>query len=185
LVQRMVSDWTKWRRLSARVGAGSLPNTIEPPEPRTPGAAPCPAEERASTWPRPQERPQDPLMDGAGWTFTTHEHGGDEPDTMPQAIEGKGRTPTGGWVYLAAQLWRPMAMAPRDRVFLAHDKVDGSRFLCAWHPEIADWVVCESDAQMDFAYDDKGDPRRATPTHWREVEPPPATAMPMGFVHTG
>jgi hypothetical protein len=39
-------------------------------------------------------RPQDPSGDGRDWTFTTCEHGGDEPDTMPQAIEAtdaKGR----------------------------------------------------------------------------------------------
>ena len=32
-------------------------------------------------------RPQDPSMDGAGWTFETLEHGGEYPDTMPQAIK--------------------------------------------------------------------------------------------------
>jgi len=35
----------------------------------------------------PEARPQDPSMDGKGWTFKTLEHGGSEPDTMPQAIE--------------------------------------------------------------------------------------------------
>jgi hypothetical protein len=32
-------------------------------------------------------RPQDAYGDGRDWTFRTSEHGGDEPDTMPQAIE--------------------------------------------------------------------------------------------------
>jgi hypothetical protein len=36
----------------------------------------------------PEDRPQDhPTLDGKGWTFRTLEHGGDQPDTMPQAIE--------------------------------------------------------------------------------------------------
>lgn len=34
----------------------------------------------------PTARPQDPQLDGNGWTFETLEHGGSEPDTMPQAI---------------------------------------------------------------------------------------------------
>ncbi len=33
------------------------------------------------------DRPQDPTGDGKGWTFKLLEHGGDEPDSMPQAIE--------------------------------------------------------------------------------------------------
>jgi hypothetical protein len=35
---------------------------------------------------KPSMRPQDIYGDGRDWTFTTAEHGGDEPDTMPQAI---------------------------------------------------------------------------------------------------
>ncbi len=31
-------------------------------------------------------RPQDPTLDGAGWTFELLEHWGEYPDTMPQAI---------------------------------------------------------------------------------------------------
>jgi hypothetical protein len=31
-------------------------------------------------------RPQDPFGDGRDWTFRTGEHGGDEPDNMPQTI---------------------------------------------------------------------------------------------------
>ena len=34
----------------------------------------------------PEMRPQDPHGDGRDWTFETSEHGGDEPDNMPQAI---------------------------------------------------------------------------------------------------
>lgn len=34
----------------------------------------------------PEKRPQDPTLDGAGWRFETMEHGGEEPDCMPQAI---------------------------------------------------------------------------------------------------
>lgn len=32
-------------------------------------------------------RPQDPGMNGEGWTFETMEHGGEYPDMMPQAIK--------------------------------------------------------------------------------------------------
>jgi hypothetical protein len=32
-------------------------------------------------------RPQDPLGDGRDWRFRTGEHGGDEPDNMPQTIK--------------------------------------------------------------------------------------------------
>ncbi|MDB5610493.1 MAG: hypothetical protein JWP25_7393 [Bradyrhizobium sp.] len=35
----------------------------------------------------PEKRPQDPSMDGGGLTFETMEHGGEYPDTMPQAIK--------------------------------------------------------------------------------------------------
>ena len=35
----------------------------------------------------PQKRPQDPHMDGTGLRFETMEHGGEYPDTMPQAIK--------------------------------------------------------------------------------------------------
>lgn len=41
---------------------------------------------------KPEMRPQDPHGNGSdwkfqGWTFATEEHGGDEPDNMPQAIK--------------------------------------------------------------------------------------------------
>ncbi len=32
------------------------------------------------------QRPQDHLGDGRGWTFRTMEHGGESPDMMPQSI---------------------------------------------------------------------------------------------------
>jgi hypothetical protein len=34
----------------------------------------------------PQKRPQDPHLDGTGLSFETLDHGGEYPDTMPQAI---------------------------------------------------------------------------------------------------
>jgi hypothetical protein len=34
----------------------------------------------------PERRPQDPNLDGYGLTFETLDHGGEYPDTMPQAI---------------------------------------------------------------------------------------------------
>ena len=43
------------------------------------------------------KRPQDPFLDGRGWTFALCEHGGEFPDTMPQAIvatDAQGRTCT-------------------------------------------------------------------------------------------
>jgi hypothetical protein len=35
----------------------------------------------------PDKRPQDPHLDGTGLRFETMEHGGEYPDTMPQAIK--------------------------------------------------------------------------------------------------
>jgi hypothetical protein len=35
----------------------------------------------------PDKRPQDPHMDGTSLRFETQEHGGECPDTMPQAIK--------------------------------------------------------------------------------------------------
>ena len=35
----------------------------------------------------PDGRPQDPQMDGSGLRFETMDHGGEYPDTMPQAIK--------------------------------------------------------------------------------------------------
>jgi hypothetical protein len=34
-----------------------------------------------------EKRPQGPSMDGTGLRFETMEHGGEYPDTMPQAIK--------------------------------------------------------------------------------------------------
>ena len=34
-----------------------------------------------------EKRPQDPRMDGTGLRFETLDHGGEYPDTMPQAIK--------------------------------------------------------------------------------------------------
>ena len=36
---------------------------------------------------KPEMRPQDTYGDGRDWTFETSEHGGAEPDTMPEAIK--------------------------------------------------------------------------------------------------
>ena len=35
----------------------------------------------------PEKRPQDPHLDGIGLRFEAMEHGGEYPDTMPQAIK--------------------------------------------------------------------------------------------------
>jgi hypothetical protein len=35
----------------------------------------------------PDKRPQDPEMNGSGLRFETMEHGGEYPDTMPQALK--------------------------------------------------------------------------------------------------
>ena len=35
----------------------------------------------------PDKRPQDPNLDGTGLRFKTLDHGGEYPDTMPQAIQ--------------------------------------------------------------------------------------------------
>jgi hypothetical protein len=37
----------------------------------------------------PEKRPQDPHIDGIGLRFETMEHGGEYPDTTPQAIKGR------------------------------------------------------------------------------------------------
>ena len=34
----------------------------------------------------PEKRPQDPHLNGSGLQFETLEHGGEHPDTMPQAV---------------------------------------------------------------------------------------------------
>ena len=35
----------------------------------------------------PEQRPQDPKLDGSGLRFETMDHGGEYPDAMPQAIK--------------------------------------------------------------------------------------------------
>ncbi len=35
----------------------------------------------------PEKRPQDPYQDGTGLRFETLDHGGEYPDTLPQAIK--------------------------------------------------------------------------------------------------
>jgi hypothetical protein len=35
----------------------------------------------------PEKRPQDPQLDGKGLRIETMDHGGEYPDTMPQAIK--------------------------------------------------------------------------------------------------
>jgi hypothetical protein len=46
-------------------------------------------------------RPQDPFGDGRDWTFRPGEHGGDEPDNMPQTI--KATNAAGRWaIYVPA-----------------------------------------------------------------------------------
>jgi len=40
----------------------------------------------------PEMRPQDNHGDGRDWRFETSEHGGDEPDNMPQAIKATDAT---------------------------------------------------------------------------------------------
>ena len=44
---------------------------------------------------KPEMRPQDTYGDGRHWKFETSEHGGDEPDNMPQAITAT--DPAGRW----------------------------------------------------------------------------------------
>src|SRR5215813_7039065 len=41
---------------------------------------------------RPEMRSQDTHGDGRDWRFETSEHGGDEPDNMPQAIKATDAT---------------------------------------------------------------------------------------------
>src|SRR5580692_11258141 len=57
------------------------------------GIVPANGIEDTALGPRPfdkvtrEMRPQDPFGDGRDWTFRTGEHGGDEPDNMPQTIK--------------------------------------------------------------------------------------------------
>ena len=57
------------------------------------GIVPANGREDTALGPQPfdkltrEMRPQDPFGDGRDWTFRTGEHGGDEPDNMPQTIK--------------------------------------------------------------------------------------------------
>ena len=94
-------------------------------------------------------RPQDPLGDGQGWTFRTGEHGGDEPDNMPQTI--KATDAAGRWAIYVPLRRGGKIVAPRpypetvssnraemrqlyrspngDTWFLARDPATGSAFV--------------------------------------------------------
>ncbi len=94
-------------------------------------------------------RPQDPFGDGRDWTFRTGEHGGDEPDNMPQTI--KATDATGRWAIYVPLTRGGKIVVPRpypetvrsnraemrqlyrspngDSWFLARDPATGSAFV--------------------------------------------------------
>ena len=94
-------------------------------------------------------RPQDPFGDGRDWTFRTGEHGGDEPDNMPQTI--KATDAAGRWAIYVPLTRGGKIVAPRpcpetvssnraemrqlyrspngDSWFLAHDPATGRAFV--------------------------------------------------------
>ena len=59
----------------------------------------------------PEMRPQDTYGDGRDWTFETSEHGGDEPDTMPQAITATDAE--GRWAVYVPLTLRGKIVVPR------------------------------------------------------------------------
>ena len=59
----------------------------------------------------PDMRPQDSYGDGRDWTFKTLEHGGDEPDNMPQAITAT--DPAGRWAVYVPLTRRGKIVVPR------------------------------------------------------------------------
>jgi hypothetical protein len=59
----------------------------------------------------PEMRPQDPGGKGKGWWFQTSEHGGEEPDSMPQAI--KARDAEGRWAVYVPLTRRGKIVIPR------------------------------------------------------------------------
>jgi len=62
-------------------------------------------------------RPQDTHGDGRDWSFETLEHGGDEPDSMPQAI--RATDAEGRWaVYVPLTLGGKIVVPPP--IFGAH-----------------------------------------------------------------
>jgi hypothetical protein len=94
-------------------------------------------------------RPQDPFGDGRDWTFRTGEHGGDEPDNMPQTI--KAIDAAGRWAIYVPLTRGGKIVVPRpypetvssncaetrqlyrspngDSWFLAHDPATGTAFV--------------------------------------------------------
>jgi hypothetical protein len=94
-------------------------------------------------------RPQDPFGDGRDWTFRTGEHGGDEPDNMPQTI--KATDVAGRWAIYVPLTRGGKIVVPRphpetlssnraetrqlyrspngDTWFLARDPATGSAFV--------------------------------------------------------
>jgi hypothetical protein len=56
-------------------------------------------------------RPQDIYGDGRDWKFETSEHGGDEPDNMPQAI--RATDPAGRWAVYVPLTRRGNIVVPR------------------------------------------------------------------------
>jgi hypothetical protein len=97
----------------------------------------------------PRMRPQDTYGDGRDWTFKTGEHGGDEPDNMPQTIkatDAAGRwaiyvpltrggkivlpRPYPGTVSSNRAEMRPLYRSPNgDNWFLARDAMTGTAFV--------------------------------------------------------
>jgi hypothetical protein len=59
----------------------------------------------------PEMRPQDTYGDGRDWTFTTGEHGGDEPDNMPQTITAT--DPMGRWAVYVPLIRGGKIVVPR------------------------------------------------------------------------
>jgi hypothetical protein len=58
-----------------------------------------------------EARPQDTFGDGRDWTFRTGEHGGDEPDNMPQTI--KSTDAAGRWAIYVPLTRGGKIVAPR------------------------------------------------------------------------
>jgi hypothetical protein len=59
----------------------------------------------------PDMRPQDVYGDGRDWKFTTGEHGGDEPDNMPQTITAT--DPAGRWAVYVPLIRGGKIVVPR------------------------------------------------------------------------
>ena len=123
-----------------------------------------------------EKRPQDPSQDGRGWKFETLEHGGEYPDTMPQAI--RATDPQGRWaVYVpikvdgevadsgsgpsAMPASPPLArtLTPRDHAPLVTID-DASRYMMALPADIAARNVWQHAAAL--AIDARDKPTRAS-----------------------